>query len=119
MRRMFIIIILGFFVTSLCEAKIYVALDKQTGDPQGTVDIDERTVGEWAKGFIMLPADESYRGLQGYEIKYDNKKLRRATIVEIDSYKNDIDNRARLLRKQNILDELGITESELNKLKGQ
>lgn len=72
---------------SICEAKIYVALDKSTGEAKRFVDIDEKVIGDWAKNFIMIEADESYRGKEGYEIKFENQKLRFATQIEIDTYK--------------------------------
>lgn len=85
---LFVILITSFYLTA--NADIYVCLSKTDGSPQGVVDIRPEALPDWAENFIMIPADESYRGKQSYEIKYKNQKLRHATQAEIDDYLNSI-----------------------------
>lgn len=63
---------------------LYVCLDKITKEPKGITSVREENLSDWEKDFIMIEADESYRGKQGYEIKYENGKLRFATQQEIE-----------------------------------
>lgn len=120
----FVVIIVSICIISflICMStsswgEIYVPIDKETGNPNGMVDINPDSVGEWAKKYNMKKADESYRGKQAYEIKFENSKLRHATKEEIDAYKLEEENKIKALRKQSLLDELGITKQQLDKLK--
>lgn len=115
-KTIFTILILVFMVT-LAEAKIYVCLDKTTGEARGTVDINEKAIGDWAKQFIMIESDEDYRGKKGFEIKFEGQKLRQATKKEIDDYNKtqaDIVNEA---QKKKALETLGLTEADITKIK--
>ena len=115
-----ILILLGLMlltVLTVCEAKMYVALDKSDGKVQGVVDIDEMVVGDWSNSFIMVEANESYRGAQGHEVKYENKKLRKATTEEVNAHKQ---NQAQLeanRRKEEALTTLGINAVDIEKIK--
>lgn len=115
-----IILIAGLIVLatlSVCEAKVYVALSKQDGSPSGMVDINEKNVGDWSKKFIMIEADESYRGLQSYEIKYEDQKLRKATQAEINAYLNAQTAEQATKKKEDTLSTLGITAHDIDKVK--
>ena len=79
------VLILGFLVTN-AQAELYVTLSKTTGEPQGTVNINEKAVADWAESFILVEAGKEYQGKHGYEMKYENQELRLATQEEIDEY---------------------------------
>lgn len=74
---------------SICltaNAKTYVLLDKLTDAPKGTASIADSDISDWSKKSTLIEADESYRGKQPYEVKYENGKLRHATTQEISDY---------------------------------
>lgn len=112
-----ILITVVLFIASFAEAKVYVCLDKSTGEPKGMTDIDEKTIGDWAKKFVMVEADESYRGKSGSEIKYEDQKLRHATEAEIASQKQAKEAEAIVSRKQKALDEIGLTIDDITRIK--
>jgi len=112
-----ILIALMMLVVNFAEAKVYVCLDKGDGSPQGMVDIDETVVGDWAQRFIMIEADESYRGFQGHEIKYSGQKLRKATQKEVEDYEVENLKKSKEAKEKDILESLGITKSDLEKIK--
>jgi hypothetical protein len=114
-----LLIVIGFlFIASLARSEVYVCFDKETGDAVGMVDIKPDTVGDWAKTYVMKEADESYRGKQGHEMKFENKKLRLATEKEIADHKKEIDDKAKINSRKNALEAIGITEADIAKLKG-
>lgn len=79
-------ILMIFSLCTLAQAKVYVTLDNLTGEPTGSASISDKAVADWAKNFILIEADKTYQGKNGYEIKYDNETLRHATQIEIDTY---------------------------------
>lgn len=109
--------IMILFVAGLAEAKIYVALDKSDGTVKGTVDIDEKTIGDWAKQFVMIEAGEDYRGKDGFELKFEGQKLRKATKKEIDDYNDEQAAKLKINQKKKALEILDITEADLEKIK--
>jgi hypothetical protein len=81
MRYLFLAVLI--FTANVCFGQMYVAIDKETGEVKGTVDVRPENIGGWAKIYIMKMVDESYRGKKGYEIKFEGGKLRPATPSEI------------------------------------
>ena len=79
-----VILIVSFCLTA--NAKTYVLRDKLTGSPVGVASISEKHISDWAKKFILTEADETYKGKQSYEMKYESGKLRHATTQEISDY---------------------------------
>ena len=65
----------------------------------------------------MKEADDSYRGLKGYEIKYQGQKLRKATQQEVDDYKKDKKDKLDKAEKDSALKVLGLTQSDIDKIK--
>ena len=116
MKKILLAIIMVLIACS-AEAKIYVCLDKSTGEARGSADIDPKNIGGWANQFAMIEADESYRGLQGYEIKYENQTLRKATDQEIADYKQAQSDSIQAKKKQDMMDTLGITSDTLTSIK--
>ena len=113
-----LLMVIGFlFITNVSYSEIYICLDKESGDVRGMVDIKPDTVGDWAKNFTMKEADESYRGKQGHEMRFENKKLRMATDKEITDYKKEIDDKAKIDSRKSALEMIGITEKDIEKLK--
>ncbi len=112
---LFTILIVSFCLTA--NAKIYVALDKTTGEPRGTINIKLEAVADWAEKFILIEADESYRGLHGYELKYKNEKLKKATQAEKDAYKAERKAEQDARRKSDALETLSLTQSDIDKIK--
>jgi len=106
-----LLVIVCFCLTA--EAKLYVTLHKITGKPQGTVSIADEIVADWAENFILVEADESYRGKQGYKIKYETEILRHATQEEIDAYLDSIKPKT---KKEQFLEMLN-DEDIVNKIK--
>ena len=104
-------------IASIAEAKIYVCLSKTDGTPQGAVDINETAIADWAKKFTMIEADESYRGKQGYEMKYQGQKLRHATEQEISDYKQTQEQSSEALKKASVLATLGLEQKDIAKIK--
>jgi len=103
----------------LAQADIYAVFDKETGECKGTIDINPENISEIAKTYTMKKADESFRGKQEYEIRLENKKLRLATEEEIKNYFNEKERIAKTVKRKELLEELGITEEHLIKLKTQ
>lgn len=114
------IIIISFILllTKLSYAEVYVAIDRETGECKGTVDVRPENIGEWNKDYTMKLADESYRGLKGEEVKIVNGKLKKATDKEISDYKKEQADKDKIERKKKALEDLDITQAELDKLKG-
>lgn len=117
MRKIIILIFSVLMLTSYAEAKMYVCLDRSTGEPVGTVDIREQAIGDWSKQLIMIEADEAYRGKQGFEIRFEGQKLRKATDNEISSYNNTQASKVKESRRRKAMEDLGLTESDLSKIK--
>jgi len=117
MKKVLFVMIMILFVAGLAEAKIYVALDKSDGTVKGTVDIDEKTIGDWAKQFVMIEAGEDYRGKDGFELKFEGQKLRKATKKEIDDYNDEQAAKLKINQKKKALEILDITEADLEKIK--
>jgi len=116
MKKLIIIVTLILLATT-CEAKIYVCLDKQTGEPKGTTDLDPKNISQWASQYTMIIADESYRGLKGYEIKYENQTLRKATPQEIAQYEEEQEALLEADSKEKALKTLGLTDEDIEKVK--
>jgi hypothetical protein len=112
-----ITIILSLLVTTICFADVYVALDKQSNEPKGMVDIKPENLADWAKTYTMKEADESYRGKAGYEIKVDGENLRHATKHEIDVYKDQQKQLQEAAKKSDALVTLGLTANDIEKIK--
>ena len=117
LKGLIVLIALILTIPFSAQAVIYVALDKESGEVKGMVDISPDSVGDWAKTYVMKEADESYRGKQGYEMKYVNQKLRMATEKEITDYKKEIDDKAKIDSRKNALEAIGISEKDIEKLK--
>ena len=117
MKKFILTLLLIVCVSVIAEAKIYVCLDKSTGEPQGVASLKPEMIADWAENFIMIEADDSYRGLQGYEIKYKDQKLRKAMQSEIDAYNLEQENETKLKQKEKALEILGLNEEDLDKIK--
>lgn len=114
------IIIIGLLLVSgICYGDIYVAIDKETGQVVGSTDVQPESIGEWNKTYTMKKTDESFRGKQGFEIKFENKKLRLATEKEIEDYLKEKEKAARVNKRKQLLEDLGMTEEQLLNLKTQ
>lgn len=115
--RLIIAILIMVLFAPLAHAKLFVAMNKADGSVQGTIDIQEDDIADWTQKYLMTPADESYRGLMPYEIKYQGNKLRKATEQEIEKYKSDLEVESLKKKKDGALATLGITDKDLEKLK--
>lgn len=110
-----LLVIVCFCLTA--EAKTYVTLHKTTGEPQGVSSIADENVADWAENFILIEADESYRGKHGWEIKYKNQKLYHATKIEKDAYKAQKKQEQDVRKKADALETIGLDESDIQKIK--
>ena len=104
-------------LSTVAEAKLYVCLDKTTGEPTGVASISDTNIPEWAERRILIPADESYRGKHGWEIKYKNGKLKHATQSEKDEYKEQKRQEREARKKSDALETLGLTDEDMQKIK--
>ena len=112
-----IFVLVFCFINLFCfnsGAELYVCLDKSTNEPKGMIDTSQKT--EWEKSFILIEADESYRGKAGYEMKYDGK-LRHATAEEIAAYKQAEEQAQEANKKAKALEILGLTTKDIEKIK--
>ncbi len=109
------LLIVGFCLTA--NADYYVFFDKETGECLGVSSISQDTVIEKAKQYILKQGDETYRGKQGYEIKFENGKLRHATKAEKDTYKAEKKAEQDTKRKADALELIGLTEDDIAKIK--
>ncbi len=112
-----LVILLTLLMTTVCYADVYVCLDKVTNEPKGMVDIHPGALTAWGESFIMIPADESYRGRNPWELKFEGNKLRHATKNEIQLYKDQLKDEQKALKKQDALNTLGLSESDIDKIK--
>ena len=103
-------------ITCFAYADLYAVFEGN--DCKGTASVDEVSLSDWEKDYTMIKVDESYRGKHGYEIELKNGKPALKTKETIDAYKLQKENEAKASRKQALLNELGITEQQLQKLKG-
>ena len=113
-------ILLGLLIclfTQVCEAEWYVCLSRVDGSPQGGVSIKPEALADWSKDYIMIEADETYRGKHGYEMKYSNQKLRHATEGEIDTYKAEKEQAKEAKKRLKALEALGLDEDDLLNIK--
>ena len=114
--------VLGLFfmlLSLVCHSETYAVLDKSTNNPLGVTDVSNKSLSSWEKIYKMIPVDESYRGKQPYEIKYDGGIIRKSTPDEISVYKTQKENSVKEAKKQKVLDELGITAEDLDKIKSK
>jgi hypothetical protein len=81
------------------------------------VDVKSENIGDWAKTNTMKLADESYRGLNGYEIKLEDGKLRKATKTEVDTHKQVQETSSIISQRKKALETIGLTEADVSKLK--
>ncbi len=95
----------------------YVTLDKNTKEPQGFASIHYKDIKDWEERFDLVEVDDSYRSKQGYEIKYENGKVRLATQQEIDAYKQQQETALKEATKEQAMETLGITQENLDRLK--
>ena len=114
--KLIIILLLCLLVTP-AYATIYVCIDKETGDPVGTADISPLAVQQWAALYNLKEAGESYRGLQGYEIKIQGNSIRKATAQEIQTYLNNQKAEQEEMKKKDALDTLGLDAKDISKIK--
>ena len=112
-----IIVILSLLAATSCFAEVYIALDKDSGEPQGTVEVKPDNLADWSKTYTMKQADESYRGKARYEIKIDDGKIRHATEQEIKSYKDAQEVIQKDEATKAALATLGITAKDIAKIK--
>jgi len=61
--------------------------NRETGDIKGTASIADEDILDWTKKNVLKKADDSYRGKESYEIKYEDGKVRHATEQEVTDYK--------------------------------
>lgn len=90
MKKILLVVVVMCMFMQVASADLYVTFSRETGEIMGTASISDEGVLEWTKKHILKKADESYRGKQPYEIKYEDGVLRLATQEEIDTYKTDI-----------------------------
>ena|SRR3990167_10938447 len=101
----------------MAEAKVYVVVDKDTGILKGTVEISDEAISEWTKKYTVKEAGEDFRGKHPHEIKIENGKTRHATNEEIDTYNQQTENETKSARKKKALEDLGLTNADLAKIK--
>ena len=82
-----LVTILVVFSSSLVFAGNYVVFDKQTGELMGTASVSDKHLLEWTQKNILIEVDNTYKGKQSYEIKYEDGKVRHATEQEVTDYK--------------------------------
>ena len=116
MKKIILIVCL-VLLASTCEAKMYVCLDKKDGTPQGTADIADINIADWATKYILITADESYRGLNGYEVKFQNQKIRKATKQEVDEFFDKQAQDVEKKKKEDALKATGLTDKDIGKIK--
>ena len=95
----------------------YVTLDKNTKEPQGFASIHYKDIKDWEERFDLVEVDDSYRSKQGYEIKYENGKVRHATKQEIEAYETQLEQQQKAKVKEQVMETLGITQENIDKLK--
>ncbi len=112
--KIIVIGILLILMTNVVWADLYVVID---GDPKGVVSVKKKYLSDWEKDYTMIKVGEEYRGKQRYEIKYDGNKVRLAIQSEINDYlaQKEVEKEAR--RKTDAMDILGISQTNLDKLK--
>lgn len=118
MKKILFTVLCLVCITNLSEAKMYVCIDKKTDEVKGTVDILEKNFNEWSKNFIMVEADENYRGKKSYEIDYGNGKISLSSKGDISKKLEVINSKIKDEQRKISLDVLGLTESDINKIKG-
>lgn len=97
---------------------IYVSRDKTTGKPQGTAEIDDpKVLADWRQKLIMEKVDDSFRGKNSFEIVFENGKSRHATQQEIDAHWQKHDQDKKVAHRHQLLDDLGLTEAHLDKIR--
>ena len=84
--KIIFLILLFSLVTRLSFADLYVVLDEH-GQPNGTAQVKDEYLSKWKQEYTMIKVDESYVGKHGYEIKYENNRIRHATKSEKEAYK--------------------------------
>ena len=82
-----LITILVVSSSSVVVADIYVVFNRETGDIKGTASIADEDILDWTKKNVLKKADDSYRGKESYEIKYEDGKVRHSTEQEVTDYK--------------------------------
>ena len=116
MKILIFLILVLVFSCSFAYADLYAVFEGN--DCKGTASVDDVSLSDWEKDYTMIKVDESYRGKQGYEIELKDGNPALKTKETIDAYKLQKENEAKASRKQALLNELGITEQQLQKLKG-
>lgn len=64
---------------------LYVVLDKETKQPQGTIEINQSAIlSEWQSNYDLVSVNETFRGKKSYEIiRETGDQIRLATSQEI------------------------------------
>lgn len=96
---------------------IYACIDKITKEPMGVADLEVNILSEWESKYILKAVGESFRGKQASDLKYINETILLKTQQELDDDKIQDDNKEKEIKKQDILDILGLTEDNLLKIK--
>ena len=101
-------------ICNTCFAELCVVLDGN--EVKGTLETSPLTKIDWTE-YTLIPVNEEYRGLQFYEIKYENGNLRTATKEEKDAYKQQKEAEQLALKKQKALETLGLDETDISNIK--
>jgi hypothetical protein len=117
MKTLFLSLAVLVSVIFVSEAKTYVVFDKSSGEIKGVADISDDSILDWTKDNILKEAGEAYRGKQAYEIKYKNNKLSLATNEEVAEHKSTIEANTVNTKKQEALETLGLTETDIENIK--
>ena len=113
MKTIYVLILV--FVCSVSFADNYVVLEGNK--VRGTARVKDNHLPTWEKDFTMIKTDK-FVGKHSWEIKYENGKLRPATQQEIDDYFALKEAEKQNKKKQAALDALGLTEIDLDRIKG-
>lgn len=104
-------------ICKLSYAKLYACVDKGTDIIKGITNITDKVKNEWEQHFNLYEVDESFRGMQGYELKLIDGKIYKKTLEELEQDKINLEQEQKIKRKQKILFDLGLTEEILGKIK--
>ncbi len=116
MRNVLKIIVCLFLFTGICFADGYYAVI-EGGTPKGVSWQTDKTLINMQKKYTMIKVGQEFVGKQRYEIKYDGSKVRLATQQEIDDFIQQQEQAAEIVKKQTALNTLGITQTDIDKLK--
>jgi len=119
MKKIVLVLCLVIMFSLMSYAKTYVVISKETGDIKGVTDISDDSILEWTKGNIVKEVGDEFRGKQPYEITIKGNSVKLATEQDLKEHSKKTADQKQLKERKKILDILGITQEQLDKLKGE